>query len=219
MSVPKGTTPRPFSSYQQQQRLPDETPAWINDVRHNTPGFGKRARLTAPLKPTDPPPPMHPIMPTTTIKTLDVCWDCGGTGKTGSILRRCPYCGVGWTWEQMEALARRDSYGRWLLPCGDPPVPSVRLKKEAELCPTCYNQPVRGHVVTERAWGDIVEWLVEVIAHNLGMTESELPGVMATFSGSEPTAPAAPLEHPAVHVPERFTPHVSPLSPDDLKEF
>ena len=218
MSVPKHTTPRLFAA-----KRDDDTPDWINSVRRNTPGFGARNKRTAPLAPSDPPPPMHPIMPTTTIKTLDVCWDCGGTGKTGSILRRCPYCGVGWTWEQMEALAHRDSYGRWLLPCGDPPVPSVRLKKEAELCPTCYNQPVRGHVVTERAWGDIVEWLVEVIAHNLGMTESELPGAMAAFQQSAPTAPtpppSAPPEHPAVRIPERFTPHVSPLSPDELKEF
>ncbi len=207
--VRDNTTPRPMRHYTSwTERDPDATPAWINDEVRK---MGSRAKRTSPLKPTDPPPPLHPVQPTETIRMLAVCWDCGGSGKTGAILHFCPVCGVGYTWEQIEAHGSRDGWGKRIMPFCQHPVPSSSIKRRAELCPTCYDQPVRGHIVMERTWGELAESLVEHVRLNLGITEHDLPTQKA-FIASEPTAPAP-------HLPAgTLTPHVAPLAPHELHE-
>lgn len=234
MSVPKGTTPRPFSSYRN-----DETPAWVEPVRRDTPGYaqqqqrpprdyGRPARKTMAYKPK-----FRPDAPAKTLAevaegiyllTREQCWDCKGDGKSGAILYRCPVCGMHYTWASIEANASqcnrrvRDDLGAYYLPCSDRcmRIPSTRLFKIYESCPTCEG---RGYLDELRNIDAIAEYVKAVIYREMGIANATLPTPAmpaSAFHQSEPTAPAAPLEHPAVRIPERFTPTLNPLAPDEF---
>ncbi len=230
MSVPKNTTPRPFSSYRDQS-----TPDWVEPVRRDTPGYaaqqqrsprdyGRPAKKTMAYKPKfHPNAPARPVGPGTYFCERSVCWDCTGDGKSGAILYRCPVCGTHYTWAQIEASASqqnkhvRDDFGAIYLPCSDRclRIPTPRLYKIHEPCPTCEG---RGYLDELRPVGDLVAFIKRDLYRELGISDATRPSptTFATFQQSEPTAPAAPLEHPAVRVPDAFTPTLKPLSPDEF---
>ena len=222
MGVPKHTTPAPFTRY----RRDDDTPDWLDPVRHDTPGFGARAKKTMPVSHQD----RHSIDEHTRLFSREICWDCRGSGKSGAILYPCPVCGSRWTWAQVEARAEannrpiQDKWGAIYLPCSDRcnRIPSNRIYKVYEQCPTCKGAK---HHDQLRSMDELEEYIVRRICERFGINDATMPTpaqFAAGFAGSEPTAPtppSAPLEHPAVRIPERFTPHVSPLSPDELNEF
>lgn len=233
MAQPKYQTPPPFNPY----RREDDTPDWLAPVRRDTPGYaaqqqqaprdyGRRARKTMAHRPKfAPAAPAKPITTGTFFCERSVCWDCQGDGKSGAILYRCPVCGTHYTWANIEAhagrlnLPLRDQFGAVYLPCSDHCMrtPTVRLYKIYEACPTCEG---RGYLDELRSIGAIAEYIKAAIYREMGINDATLPTpATSAFQQSEPTAPAPPLEHPAVHIPERFTPHIAPLSPDDLKEF
>jgi len=247
MSVPKHTTPPPaeyhlYRAHQRHQgsqgngqRLPDETPAWINDVRSERgapPEYNMRAKKTmAYKKKFDPPLPDTPITDRVYFFTRAKCWDCDGDGKSGALLYRCHVCGVHYTWAQIELRAeaagkdvRDPRTGAYWLPCSDRcgRMASSRFYGIHEPCPTCGGN---GYLDEPRSIGAVAQHIYEYVIRMLGINDATMPTpaqFAAGFAGSEPTAPtppSAPLEHPAVRIPERFTPHVSPLSPDELKEF
>lgn len=236
MSVPKNTTPRPFSSYRE-----PSTPDWVDPVRRDTPGYaqqqqrpprdyGRPAKKTMAYKPKfRPDAPANAIGPGTYFCERSICWDCTGDGKSGAILYRCPVCGSHYTWAQIEAHAGRhnyqvrDQWGAVYLPCSDHclRIPTTRLFKIHEPCPTCGGN---GYLDDLRPVGDLVEFIKRDLYREMGIANATLPTPAAptAFQQSEPTAPAAPLEHmehmehPAVRIPERFTPHVTPLAPDEF---
>ena len=231
----------------------DDTPDWMTPVRHDTPGFASRAKKTMPVAPREqeraPGPEDHPISDERPphFFTRETCWDCSGSGRSGAILYRCPVCGTHYTWAQVEAKAGergpRDEWGAVRLPCVREcgKVPSNRLYKIYEACRTCYNprdendvkrQRGKGYLEILRPIDEVAQYLADKItkkiAKALGISrainlEEAITLPVPMYGQSEPTAPSAPLEHPASHqavrIPERFTPHVSPLSPDELKEF
>lgn len=247
MAQPKYQTPPPFAGYQANHtatRRDDDTPDWMTPVRHDTPGFASRAKKTMPVEHSaheaqQPEPEKRPITDLLHVFTRETCWDCNGSGRSGAILYRCPVCGTHYLWAQIEAKAGdrgpRDEWGAIRLPCVREcgKIPSTRLYKIYEPCRTCYNphdeecakkQRGKGYLDETRRVDELAQYFATKIARALGISRainlaeaSTMPVPM--YGQSEPTAPSAPLEHPAVRIPERFTPHVSPLSPDELKEF
>ena len=234
MSVPKHTTPAPFQRYRD-----DDTPAWIEPVRRDTPGYaaqqqqtprdyGRPAKKTMAYKPKFAPvTPAHAITPGTFLCERSICWDCNGDGKSGAILYHCPVCGEHWPWAQIERHASqhnhqvRDQWGAIYLPCSDRcgRIPTTRLYKVHEPCPTCDGH---GYLDELRSIGSIVEYVKADIYREMGINNATMPTpahFAVGFAGSEPTAPPPHIEHPAVVAPGTFTPHLPPLSPDELKEF
>jgi hypothetical protein len=233
------------ASYQAHATRNDDTPDWMTPVRHDTPGFASRAKKTMPvehqhhMQQQSPEPERRPITDLLHIFTRETCWDCNGSGRSGAILYRCPVCGTHYLWAQIEAKAGergpRDEWGAIRLPCVREcgKVPSTRLYKIYEPCRTCYNphdesdvrkQRGKGYLDETRGIDELAQFIATKIARALGVSRainlaeaSTMPVPM--YGQSEPTAPSAPLEHPAVRIPERFTPLVTPLSPDELKEF
>jgi len=249
MAQPKYQTPPPFDRYQANHQTnatrSDDTPDWMTPVRHDTPGFASRAKKTMPVEygAHNPEPERRPITDLLHVFTRETCWDCNGSGRSGAILYRCPVCGTHYLWAQIEAKAGergpRDEWGAIRLPCVREcgKVPSARLYKIYEPCRTCYNprdeecvkrQRGKGYLDETRRVDELAQYFATKIARALGISRAINLAEAATlpvpmYGQSEPTAPSAPLEHPASHqavrIPERFTPHVSPLSPDELKEF
>jgi hypothetical protein len=240
-SVPKHTTPAPFTRYRS-----DDTPDWMTPVRHDTPGFASRAKKTMPVehgahKAQHPESEKRPITDLLELFSRETCWDCNGSGRSGAILYRCPVCGTHYLWAQIEAKAGdrgpRDEWGAIRLPCVREcgKIPSTRLYKIYEPCRTCYDphdkecvnrQRGKGYLDELRSIDEIAQHIATKIARALGVSRAinlaeatTMPVPM--YGQSEPTAPTPPMpqEHPAVRIPERFTPLVSPLSPEELKEF
>lgn len=229
MSVPKNTTPRPFSHLAYDPTPAEgDTPPWINDWRHSPdrptpPLYGKPARKTVPMA------QRLPLNAQVRIPTLEPCWDCHGRGTmAGSSVVVCRICGQEWTKQQARTRGGNTMQG-FQLPCTH----VIRGRRfdditwvEAE-CPICTNQDKRAHpfqtdpgyLPNWRTMEELYQWFYQRAAEDEEMTEEMRA---AHYQQSEPTAPAAPLEHmehmehPAVRIPERFTPHVTPLAPDEF---
>ena len=233
MSVPKHTTPPPTDHHlrearRAQQRIPDETPDWINDVRHQTPGFAKQAQMGGRARPTYGLQQHKPLDARTHVLTMEPCWDCDGKGYTGLLLYPCPRCHVHYTAEQMQVHGTRNDEWRTIsFPCGHN-TPAADVYSVREKCPVCSDKQARnaegdsiytgkpGFVWHKRSLLEFVAPLAEAIKDLIGLGGRTQPEVHALFQQSAPTAPAPHLEHPAVHIPERFTPTLNPLPPEEF---